>query len=60
MNRGEERESKLQDLNHKARRWVVEACHSWLSPFHKLLIRFKKADIAYYGLFMFACRFIAL
>nr|WP_242842030.1 IS5 family transposase [Ruminiclostridium cellobioparum] len=55
VSRGEEKKNKEQNPNYKARRWVVEACHSWLNRFRKLLIRFEKTDIAYRGLLFFAC-----
>jgi putative transposase len=58
--RGEEKENKLLNSKHKARRWVVEACHSWSNRFRKLLIRFEKTDTAYRGFLIFACAFIAV
>ena len=43
--RGEEIQLKLQTPGWRARRWVVEACHSWLNRNRALLIRWsKKAD----------------
>ena len=42
----------------RARRWVVEACHSWLNRFRKLLVRFEKKDRNYVGLLAFACAII--
>jgi len=47
------------DPNKKARRWVVEACHSWMNRFRKLLVRYEKKDSTFMGLLMFACAFIA-
>lgn len=29
------------DPKKKARRWVVEVCHSWFNRFRKLLVRYK-------------------
>jgi len=42
--RGEEIELKAGDPDWKARRWVVEACHSWLNRNRGLLIRWSKKD----------------
>jgi len=54
--RGEE---KAGNPGHKARRWVVEAAHSWMNRFRKLLVRFEKMASSCLGLLMFACSFIA-
>ena len=43
----------------KARRWVVERLHSWLS-FRKLLVSFEKTERAYLGLLNLACALISL
>ena len=43
----------------KARRWVVEAAHSWMNRFRKLLVRFEKLNESCLDLLMFACSFIA-
>ena len=43
----------------KARRWVVEAAHSWMNGFRKLPVRFEKPDSSCLGLLMLACAFIA-
>ena len=40
--RGEEIAEKLRRPGWKARRWVVEACHSWLNRNRGLLIRWSK------------------
>jgi transposase len=49
-----------QDMpGNKARRWVVEAAHSWINRFCTLLVRFEKRKSSYLGLLMFACAFIA-
>ncbi len=40
--RGEEIELKLRTPGWRARRWVVEACHSWLNRNRALLIRWSK------------------
>ena len=57
--RGEENTEKIQNPEHKARRWVVEVSHSWINRFRKLLVRFEKLTTSYLGLLMFACAFIA-
>ena len=40
--RGEEIELKLRTPGWRARRWVVEACHSWLNRNRALLTRWSK------------------
>ena len=42
--RGEEIKLKLHTPGWQARRWVVEACHSWLNRTRALLIRWSKKD----------------
>jgi putative transposase len=42
--RGEEIEQKAHNPNWKARRWVAEACHSWLNRNRGILIRWSKKD----------------
>jgi transposase len=53
--RGEEEE---KEPRFKARRWVVEVCHSWLNRFRKLLVRYEKKARSYRGLVEFACAVI--
>ena len=48
--RGEERQEKASNPNHRTRRWVVEACHSWMNRFRKILVRFEKSDRGYLAL----------
>lgn len=57
--RGEERREKAASPTHRARRWVVEACHSWMNQFRKILVRFEKTDVSYLALVHLACSFIA-
>jgi len=57
--RRQEEDEKAKDPNKKARRWIVEVCHSWMNRFRKLLVRYEKTDKAFIGLLMFACSFIA-
>ncbi len=40
--RGEELAEKVRDPAWRARRWVVEACHSWMNRNRALLIRWSK------------------
>jgi hypothetical protein len=44
---------------YRARWWIVEAAHSWMNRFRKLLVRYEKLYSSYIGLLMFACAFIA-
>lgn len=57
--RGEERQEKASIPGYRARRWVVEACHSWMNRFRKILVRFEKTDRAYLGLVHLACAIIS-
>ena len=57
--RGEERREKASTPSHRARRWVVEATHSWMYRFRKILVRFEKTDRSYLGLLHLACALIA-
>jgi putative transposase len=56
--RGEERREKELKPECKARRWVVEVCHSWLNRFRKLLVRYEKKESNYLALVHFACAVI--
>jgi putative transposase len=42
--RGEEIKLKAQTPGWRARRWVVEACHSWINRNRGLLVRWCKKD----------------
>ena len=57
--RNEEIQAKVQNPEHRARRWVVEVSHSWLNRFRKLLVRFEKTDRSYLALLMLGCAIIA-
>jgi len=57
--RRQEETERTKEPNKKARRWVVEVCHSWMNRFRKLLVRYEKTDKAFMGLLMLACAFIA-
>lgn len=56
--RGEEKLEIERNPDFKARRWVVEVCHSWLNRFRKLLVRFEKKSDNYLALVQFACSLI--
>jgi transposase len=56
--RGEEKKELGRSPFFKARRWVVEACHSWLNRFRKLLVRYEKKKDNYLALLHFACAII--
>ena len=57
--RGEEIRLKLRTPGWRARRWVVEACHSWLNRNRALLIRWSKKDDNHLALLQLACGLIA-
>jgi hypothetical protein len=57
--RGEELKLKARVPGWKARRWVVEACHSWLNRNRALLIRWSKKDDNHLALLQLACGLIA-
>lgn len=52
--RNEEKAEIAKDPNYRARRWVVEACHSWLNRFRKILVRFEKTLESHLALLHFA------
>jgi transposase len=56
--RGEEKREQENNPEFKARRWVVEVCHSWLNRFRKLLVRYEKKAQNYRALVEFACAVI--
>lgn len=58
--RGEEQREKREIPGARARRWVVEVCHSWLNRFRKILVRFEKHLATHLGLLQFACAYIVL
>ena len=57
--RGEEIRLKLHVPGWRARRWVVEACHSWLNRNRALLIRWSKKDENHLALLQLASGLIA-
>ncbi len=58
--RGEEIKEKLQTPGWRARRWVVEACHSWLNRNRALLIRWSKKAENHLALLQLASGLLAL
>jgi transposase len=56
--RGQEKAGQTHNPAYRARRWVVEAAHSWMNRFRKLLVRYEKLACSYNGLLMLACAFI--
>ena len=57
--RREELELKRTNPGWRARRWVVEACHSWLNRNRALLIRWSKKPENHLALLQLACGLIA-
>jgi putative transposase len=57
--RGQELAEKVRDPSWRARRWVVEACHSWLNRNRGILIRWSKKDDNHLALLHLASGLIA-
>ncbi len=57
--RGEELAEKVRDPTWRARRWVVEACHSWMNRNRALLIRWSKKAENHLALMQLAAGLIA-
>jgi putative transposase len=57
--RGEELEKQVRTPGWRARRWVVEACHSWLNRNRAPLIRWSKNDENHLALLQLASGLIA-
>jgi putative transposase len=57
--RADEILAKLHTPGWRARRWVVEACHSWLNRNRALLIRWSKKPANHLALLQLACGLIA-
>jgi hypothetical protein len=57
--RGEEIKLKAQMPGWRARRWVVEATHSWLNRNRAILIRWSKKDHNHLALLQLASGLIA-
>ena len=56
--RGEEARSKKRVPGFRARRWVVEACHSWFNRFRKLNPRYEKTLASHMALLHLAAAII--
>ena len=57
--RGEEIEQKAHTPGWRARRWVVEATHSWMNRNRAILIRWSKKDDNHLALLQLAAGLIA-
>lgn len=57
--RGQEAVELERDPNKKARRWIVEAAHSWFNRFRKLLVRYEKLERSFLALNHLAAAIIA-
>ena len=60
VDRRQESNAKQRQPGRKARRWVVEVCHSWFNRFRKLLVRYEKLDRSFMALNYLAAAIIAL
>ena len=59
VDRRQEAQAKRRDPSRKARRWVVEVCHSWFNRFRKLLVRYEKLERSFLALNHLAAAIIA-
>ncbi|MEO7009698.1 MAG: IS5 family transposase, partial [Caldimonas sp.] len=59
VDRRRERDIKRRDPTKKARRWIVEVCHSWFNRFRKLLVRYEKLERSFNALNHIAAAIIA-
>jgi IS5 family transposase len=59
VDRRHEADAKRHDPTKKARRWVVEVCHSWFNRFRKLLVRYEKLERSFVALNHLAAAIIA-
>lgn len=59
VDRKKEADIKRRDPKKKARRWVVEVCHSWFNRFRKLLVRYEKLERSFVALNHLAAAIIA-
>ncbi|WP_088179263.1 IS5 family transposase [Geminisphaera colitermitum] len=58
--RRQEAEALKHQPGFKARRWVVERFFSWLKRSRKILVRYEKSLLSYWGLVCLACSLISL
>lgn len=59
VDRAKEAQAKRRHPEKKARRWVVEVCHSWFNRFRKLLVRYEKLERSFVALNHIAAAIIA-
>ena len=59
VSRHKEADAKRRDPAKRARRWVVEVCHSWFNRFRKLLVRYEKLERSFVALNHLAAAIIA-
>jgi transposase len=59
VSRPKEAAAKRRKPAKKARRWVVEVCHSWFNRFRKLLVRYEKLERSFVALNHIAAAIIA-
>ena len=59
VGRRKEADAKRRHPTRKARRWVVEVCHSWFNRFRKLLVRYEKLHRSFIALNHIAAAIIA-
>jgi putative transposase len=59
VDRRTEADRKRRHPRRKARRWVVEVCHSWFNRFRKLLVRYEKLERSFVALHHLAAAIIA-
>ena len=59
VDRRKEADLKRRHPKKKARRWVVEARHSWFNRFRKLLVRYEKLERSFVALNHLAAAIIA-
>ena len=59
VGRRKEADIKRRNPQKKARRWVVEVCHSWFNRFRKLLVRYEKLERSFLALNHLAAAIIA-
>lgn len=59
VSRRKEADIKRRDPKKKARRWVVEVCHSWFNRFRMFLVRYEKLERSFIALNHLAAAIIA-
>ena len=59
VDRRQEADAMRRQPGKKARRWVVEVCHSWFNRFRKLLVRYEKLERSFMALNHLAAAIIA-